>query len=71
MKRLTSELSRKAEGLLRVYGGLEGLSRNPPWLVNMVLRTWFEDAERKQIVEVLLQGMKREVRVPLMREMGL
>ncbi len=70
MKRLTSELSRKAEGLLRTYGGLEGLSKNPPWVIGTVLRTWFEDAERRQILEFLLQDMRREVKMPLMKEMG-
>ena len=69
MKRLPTGLRSKAESLLHVYGGLEGLSKNPPWLIGIVLKTWFTEAEKKLIVEFLLHGVKREARLPMLREM--
>ena len=69
MKGLSSELRRKAEGLLQTYGGLEGLSKNPPWIIVIVLRTWFTEKERREIVRFLLNGLKREARIPILREL--
>ncbi len=71
MKNLPSNLRRKAEGLLHVYGGLEGLSKNPPWLINIVLKTWFTEIERRELLEYLFQGLKREARLPMMKELGI
>ncbi len=71
MKRLSSELQSKAEGLLRVYGGLEGLAKNPPWVIDKVLKTWFTENERKAIVNFLFQGLRKENRGLILREMGM
>ena len=71
MKTLPSDLRKKADGLLRVYGGIDGLSHNPPWVIGVVLKTWFTEAERKPLVEFMLHGARREVKVPLLRELGL
>ncbi len=69
MRELPSDLRRKAEGLLHVYGGFQGLARNPPWLVAIVLKTWFTDAERKELVKYLAQGVKRDLRSKMMKEL--
>ena len=71
MKELSFELRRKTEHLLRTYGGLEGLSRNPPWVIDKVLRTWFTEPERRQIVNALLSDLKKDARLPILREMGM
>jgi len=71
LKRLPNGLRRKADGLLHVYGGLEGLSKNPPWLIDVVLNTWFTEDERKAIVEFLFQGVKRDARLLIFSEMGM
>ncbi len=55
--------------MLSVYGGLEGLSRNPPWLIAVVLKTWFTEAERKLLVDFMFQGLKREAKTPVMEEL--
>lgn len=69
MKELPLELRRKAAGILRIYGGLEGLAKNPPWLIGMVLKTWFTGAERREIVEYLFQGPRKEVGRLILKEM--
>ncbi len=69
MKTLSSGLRRKAEGVLRVYGGVEGLSKNPPWLINVVLRTWFTEAERREILEFILRGMEKRARLLVLRDL--
>ncbi len=69
MRGLSSEVRRKAEGPLPTYGGLEGLSRNPPWVIGSVLRTWFTEAERREIVNFLFRDLKSEARTPILREL--
>jgi hypothetical protein len=71
LARLSSSVHRKAEGLLRTYGGLEEFSKNPPWLINQVLKTWFTEKERREIVEFLLRDFRKEARIPILREMGM
>ena len=63
-------MRRKAEDLLHAYGGLDGLSRNPPWVIGIVLRTWFSEAERKILVDFILQGARREARALILNEFG-
>ena len=69
-KRLPPDLSKKAEGLLHFYGGLEGLSRNPAWVVGIVLKSWFTESEARQIVRYIVQGVKPEARNLYLREVG-
>ena len=68
MKALPTDLHRRADALLHAYDGLDGLSRNPPWVIGIVLRTWFTAAERKLLVEFMLDGVERKARVPLLNE---
>jgi hypothetical protein len=56
MKKLPAELRHKAEGMLRVYGGIEGLAKNPAWLINAVLKTWFTDSERKLLLNYISEA---------------
>ena len=44
------------------------MSKNPPWVI-VVLRTWFTEKERREIVRFLLNGLKREARIPILREL--
>ena len=69
MKVRPSELRGRADRLLSAYGGLEGLSRNPPWVVGIVLRTWFTEAEGKLLLEFMFHGLKREARALIQQEM--
>ncbi len=69
MKTLSSRLRYKAKGVLRVYGGVEGLSKNPPWLINIVLRTWFTEAERREIMEFILGWMEKQTRLLALRDL--
>ena len=43
-------LSRKAEEILSAYGGLKGLAEQPIWLISAVLKTFFSEDERKEIL---------------------
>ncbi len=70
MKKLPLELKKKSQGLLEVYGGLEGLASRPPWLVNAVLKALFTEAERVQILLYLFRGLRPERRGRLMRDLG-
>lgn len=70
VRHLSSDLRKKAESLLRVYGGLDGFSKNPPWLINTVLRTWFTEEERSEIMRFLFQGMKKYDRLPMLKALG-
>lgn len=70
MKTLSPGLDGKAESLLHFYGGLEGFAKNPPWLIAIVLRTWFTASERNEIVEFMFRGLKSESRLPIKKEIG-
>ena len=67
-KQLPVHLRRKAEGLLRSYGGVEGFSKNPPWVIAIVLKTWFDETERKLLADFLFQGVERRAKLLLMKE---
>ncbi len=64
---LRPELSRKAEEILHVYGGVQGLASRPVWLVNTVLKTFFTEHEQSELWDYLYHGAGKEVRL-LLRE---
>jgi hypothetical protein len=51
LRELPARLSRKANEILSSYGGLKGLAKQPSWLIAYVLRTFFTEDEKKQILE--------------------
>ena len=55
MKGLPPNLNRKAEDVLRAYGGLKGLAKEPVWLVAEVLEAFFPTDEEKQIFKCIAQ----------------
>ncbi|MDE1853124.1 MAG: hypothetical protein KGI38_05160 [Thaumarchaeota archaeon] len=71
MKKLPADLRKRAENLLRAYNGLEGFSKNPPWLIDIVLKTWFTEAERRKLLDFLLQGVNRETGLRMSKEIGM
>ena len=58
MSHLDDDLTKKANRILSGYGGLEGLSRMPAWIVSEVLNAFFSREERREIVRLRL--FKRE-----------
>ncbi len=70
LKNLPVELKNKSQGLLEVYGGLDGLSSRPPWLINAVLKALFTEAERVQILLYLFRDLRSDRRVRLMKDLG-
>ncbi len=70
LKNLPVELKKKCQGLLEVYGGLEGLASRPPWLVNAVLKALFTEAERVQILIYLFRNLRPERRGRLLKDLG-
>jgi hypothetical protein len=69
LKSLPSHLRRKAEAVLRFYGGVEGLSKNPPWVISIVLQTWFTEAERHEILDAISRGMEKQARRLVLRDL--
>lgn len=53
MKELPPGLNRKAEDVLRAYGGLKGLAKEPVWLIVEVLKAFFPEDEEKQILKCI------------------
>ncbi len=61
VKDLPRDLSRKADRILSRYGGLKGLSQEPAWLVTYVLKTFFPETERKQILQFLMTNSRETI----------
>lgn len=56
------DLTRKANQILAVYGGLEGLARKPAWIISEVLRAFFTDEERREIIKLrTFRGLQKEI----------
>jgi len=53
LKELPPGLNRKAEDVLRAYGGLKGLAKEPVWLIVEVLKAFFPEDEEKQILKCI------------------
>jgi len=62
MGRPERDLTRKANQILKVYGGLEGLARKPAWLISEVLSAFFTDNERREIVKLrVFKGLQKDI----------
>ena len=62
MGRQERDLTRKANQILKVYGGLEGLARKPAWLISEVLSAFFTDNERREIVKLrVFKGLQKDI----------
>jgi hypothetical protein len=61
LRELPDGLSRKAEAILLVYGGPEGLIEQPNWLVSLVLKSFFSEKEGRIITDYLARLRTRKV----------
>ncbi len=52
LSHLSHDVTRKASQVLSSYGGLEGLAKNPTWIIGAVLDTFFTERERKEILRL-------------------
>ena len=56
------DLTKKANQILAFYGGLEGLARRPAWIISEVLKAFFTDEERREIVKLRsFRGSQKEI----------
>jgi hypothetical protein len=53
VRQLPPDLQRKADEILAAYGGLKGLAYRPAWLVNIVLKSFFNESESNEIQKFL------------------
>ncbi len=66
MRELPPSLRRKVDDVLLAYGGLRGLANRPAWLMDIVLKTFFTDAEAKEILKYLAHRRSKNEGIPAM-----